>query len=198
MDNFFSGISDAQAEPDEELKPYIEFLEEYGDITCDNQGYDSDECEAQSTLYDFSFAMSHVNGNIRLLAIARPEKRLHYKSIRELEESYSSYNRKHSTSISCHHTTEKKWLFSSPTYKVDFFALRIVWPLQKDSDLISNFFMTFYKDLHSFFSEKWGAVEMPLANFEEENSENFLSYLRDEALMFELYKILKNTDPISP
>lgn len=174
---------------DEELKPYVTFINKYLDSTCNLEDMDPDRCSVESFLYHFDYSLSHADGKVKLCFGVRHNQGIGYQSLNELDAIVAKFNGSHTTQVTYTHSIEKKWIFSKQVYKPEYYLLTLEVPLQND---VIKIVTDFYEDILSFFNGGKFNAFMPKPKFDEDVGESFLTVLEDEINILSLVKRYPN------
>jgi hypothetical protein len=137
--------------PDEEIRPYIDFIEKHALAKCDFESCDSDQFDAFFPTHDFEFSLRHQYEWVILYAGIHLLKPQRFESLIDLDKIIKTFNHKHATKLSYYHDLEKRWFYSRPIYKLYFYHLTLEAPLSKEPKEINSIFVRFYEDILSFF-----------------------------------------------
>jgi len=107
-----SYLDEYESQLDDEIKVYIDYLEKHSlAVLCNNELYDSDQCELHLPEYNMTFHLDHKYEYARLSFLVRAKEGSEFNSLAELDERLKSFNNNHATKLSYHFDLEKKFFY---------------------------------------------------------------------------------------
>ena len=162
--------------PDKEIEPYLKLIDQNLEVKSDPES-SVDKVQLISTLYDFCYYLGYGYECVKLeIDLTLEEPGTFYES-KEFNNLINEFNSKNASKIS--YDSFLKFQSDDGKYTPIYYYLKLDFPLTQDSKSQINTIMTFYRDLHSLFSDNPFGIDVPKLVVDD-CFLDFLSYLWKE------------------